>query len=52
MTLFDLTKATLVCGGIAFLIYSYPLVGQVLLIGCLSVLWLLYARKTLLSLRR
>ena len=52
MTILDLTKATLVCGGGAFLVYEYPVVGQILLIGVLAVLWLLYARQTILSLRR
>ena len=52
MTIFDLIKATVVCGLIAFVIYSYPTVGQVVLIGFLSLLWLLYAHKTIASLRR
>ena len=52
MNMFDLIKATITCGVTAFLIYSYPVIGQVLLIGLLSLLWLGYARKTLLSLRR
>ena len=52
MTILDLTKATLVCGGLAFLIYTYPLVGQIVVIGALSLLWLAYARQTLANLRR
>ena len=52
MSIFDLIKATVVCGAIAFLIYSYPVIGQVVLIGFLSLLWLLYAHKTLANLRR
>lgn len=52
MTIFDLIKATVVCGAIAFLIYSYPIVGQIVLIGFLSMLWLLYAHKTIANLRR
>ena len=47
MTIFDLIKATVVCGAIAFLIYSYPILGQIVLIGFLSLLWLLYAHKTI-----
>jgi len=43
MTILDLIKATLVCGSTSFVIYSFPVVGQVLAIGLLSVLWLLYA---------
>ena len=52
MSIFDLVKATIVCGAIAFLIYSYPIVGQVVLIGFLSVLWLLYAHNAIARLRR
>jgi hypothetical protein len=52
MTILDLAKATLVCGVLAFLIYSVPVLGQIVLIGFLSILWLLYARKTLQSMRR
>jgi hypothetical protein len=52
MTIVDLIKATAICGVIAFLIYSYPLIGQVLLIGFLALLWLSYARQTILRLRR
>ena len=52
MTIFELIKATVVCGVIAFLIYSYPVVGQIVLIGFLSLLWLAYAHKTIASLRR
>ena len=52
MTIFDLIKATVVCGAIAFLIYSYSWLGQIVLIGFLSVVWLLYAHKTITHLRR
>jgi cell division protein FtsW (lipid II flippase) len=52
MTIFDLIKATVVCGLIAFLIYSYPLVGQIVLISFLSLLWLFYAHRTISHLRR
>jgi hypothetical protein len=52
MTILDLIKATVVCGVIAFLIYSYPIVGQIVLIGFLGLLWLLYVRQTIASLRR
>jgi len=52
MSILDLIKATVVCGAIAFLIYSYPIVGQIVLIGFLGVLWLAYAHKTIASLRR
>ena len=52
MTILDLIKATVICGAIAFLIYSFPILGQIVLIGFLSLLWLAYARKTVASLRR
>ena len=52
MTILDLAKATLVCGGISFLIYRFPLLGQVVLISFLGLLWLLYARKAIQTLRR
>lgn len=52
MTILDLTKATLVFGGMAFLIYSYPLLGQIVVIGVLGLLWLLYALKTIRAIRR
>lgn len=52
MTILDLAKATLVCGGASFLIYSYPLLGQVILITGLGVMWLAYARSVVGRLRR
>jgi uncharacterized membrane protein YesL len=52
MTILDLIKATIICGLIAFLIYSFPVVGQIVLIGFLSLLWLAYAHKTIAYLRR
>jgi hypothetical protein len=52
MKLLDLTKATVVCGSIAFLIYSFPVLGQIVVIGFLGLLWLLYAYRTLAHLRR
>ncbi len=52
MTILDLIKATLICAGLAYLIYSYPLLGQIVLIGFLGLLWLGYARKTIASLLR
>jgi hypothetical protein len=52
MTILDLIKATLICGAFAYLIYSFPLLGQIVLIGFLGLLWLSYARKTIASLLR
>lgn len=51
MTIVDLIKATVTCAAIAFLIFNYPVIGQVLLIGFLTLLWLVYARKTFISVR-
>jgi hypothetical protein len=48
----DLIKATIVCGVGAFLVYSYPVVGQVVIIGGLSLLWLSYAFNTIRTARR
>jgi hypothetical protein len=52
MSILDLIKATIIFGLIAFLIYSFPVVGQILLISFLSVLWLSYAHRTIAYLRR
>ncbi len=45
MNAMDLTKATLVCGGVAFLVYSFPVIGQIAIISALSLVWLSYAYK-------
>lgn len=50
MSVYDLIKATVVCGGIAFLVYSFPVIGQILIIGLLGVAWLTYARKMIQTL--
>jgi hypothetical protein len=52
MTILDLIKATVICGALAYLIYSVPQLGQIVLIGLLSLLWLGYARKAIATLRR
>lgn len=52
MNVLDLIKATIACGLSAFLIYSFPVVGQVLIIGVLSLLWLSYAHRTLAKMLR
>lgn len=52
MNLLDLTKATVLCAGIAFLIYSFPVLAQGMLIGMLSLLWLAYAHKAVAGLLR
>ena len=52
MNVLDLIKATIACGLSAFFIYSFPVVGQVLIIGLLSLLWLSYAHRTLAKMLR
>jgi hypothetical protein len=52
MNVLDLIKATVACGLSAFLIYSFPVIGQVVIIGVLSLLWLSYAHRTLARLLR
>jgi hypothetical protein len=52
MNVLDLIKATIACGLSAFLIYSFPVVGQILIIGVLSLLWLSYAHRTLARMLR
>lgn len=52
MNVLDLIKATIACGLIAFVIYSFPVIGQVVIIGLLSLLWLSYAHRTLVNLLR
>jgi hypothetical protein len=52
MSLLDLAKVTVVFGVLAFLIYSWPPLGQGMVIGFLALLWLCYAWKAVLTLRR
>ena len=47
----DLIKATVFCGLLAFLVFSYPVLGQVLIIGVLSLLWLSYLYRTVVTAR-
>ena len=49
MDMLDLLKATIICGLIAFAVYSVPVISQVVIIALLSILWLSYARRTLSS---
>lgn len=50
MNLLDLVKATVVCGLIAFVVYSFPVVVQGAIIGLLGLAWLSYVHKTLKTL--
>jgi hypothetical protein len=52
MNVLDLIKATITCGIMAFLTYSFPIIGQITLIGFLGLLWLGYAHRTIAHLRR
>ena len=52
MHLMDLLKATVTCGVSAFLIYTYPTLSQVVIIGALTLLWLSYAYRTLTNVLR
>ncbi len=50
MSVFDLIKATIVCGLTAYFVYSYPVIGQIVIIGLLGLAWLTYAHKMVKSL--
>ena len=49
MNVSDLVKATIICALIAYLVYSYPLVSQVLIIALLSLLWLSYLYRAVVK---
>ncbi len=51
MNVLDLLKATVGCGLTAYVVYSVPVVGQVLIITILSLLWLGYAHRVLIRRR-
>jgi hypothetical protein len=51
MKVLDLVKATIVCALIAYLVYSFPVLGQAIIIAILSLLWLSYLYRTVLRLR-
>ena len=48
---FNFAKATLVCGSIAYFVYSFPVLSQVIIIAILSLLWLTYLHSTVSRLR-
>jgi hypothetical protein len=52
MSILDLSKATITCGGTAFVLYSFPVAAQAITIGVLALLWLSYAHNVLVKLRR
>jgi hypothetical protein len=47
----DLVKATVACGLLAYLVYEFPKLGQGMIIGTLSLLWLSYLYSTIVSRR-
>lgn len=47
MSPLDLIKATIVCAAIAFVVYSYPVVSQALIIGFLALVWGSYLYRTI-----
>ncbi len=51
MNVVDLLKATIGCGLLAYVVYTVPQVSQGLIIGLLTLLWLLYAHKVLIRRR-
>lgn len=51
MTVWDLIKATIVCGGLAFVVYSYPVLSQALIIGLLTLGWFACAHQVIKSAR-
>ena len=52
MGIVDLAKATVICAGGSALVYSFPKLGQALIISLLGLLWLMYARAAVLSWKR
>lgn len=52
MKVSDLIKATLVCGGLAYLVYSFPVLSQAIFIAVLTLMWLACAHQTMQGLRR
>jgi hypothetical protein len=52
MTILDLSKATVFCGAISFVTYSFPIIAQIGAIGLMAVLWLGYLFNVIKGLRR
>ncbi len=52
MNTLDLTKATVVCGSVAYLVYSYPVISQSFIIGLMCIFWLSYAYRLMKSIRQ
>ncbi len=52
MSFYDLVKATVVCGGLAFLVYSFPALSQAVIIGVLTLMWFSCAHQVIWTARR
>ncbi|MCL5099451.1 MAG: hypothetical protein M1608_18335 [Candidatus Omnitrophica bacterium] len=52
MNVADLIKATIVFGLIAFLVYTFPILGQVSIIALVGLLWLSCAFQVFTDIRR
>jgi uncharacterized membrane protein YesL len=51
MNFLYLAKATVVCGGSAFLIYSFPIISQIFILALLALGWFSCAHRTLRHLK-
>lgn len=45
----DFVKATAACALVAYLVYEFPALGQGIIIGVLSLLWLSYLYSTIVN---
>ena len=51
MNIWDLVKATAICGGLAFLVYSVPVVSQAAFIAVLTLAWFSCAHQVVQGFR-
>jgi hypothetical protein len=47
MSFCDLVKATVVCGGLALLVYSFPVLSQAVIIAVLTLMWFSCAHQVI-----
>jgi len=45
-------KATMICGMLSFLVYTFPILGQITVIGILGFLWSASALQVVRHVRR
>ena len=50
MKTLDFIKATVVCGAMGLLVYSFPLISQIVVLGLLGFVWFFYAYKVIQAL--